>query len=89
MYFEAYSNSVRYFKDRYFTVTPLNKEVHAKICKKIVKLLYTCMDIFYNFWHHRHFFVECKSYVYSMSGKRTCRLYLGQARKKCGGAGIN
>lgn len=88
MYFEAYSNSMRYFKDRYFTVTPLNKEVHVKICKIIVKLPYTCMDIFSNFWHHSHFFVESKFYVYSMSGKRTCRLHLGSPRKKYGGASI-
>lgn len=32
-FLENYSDNVKHLKDRFFLVTPLNKEAHAKICK--------------------------------------------------------
>lgn len=48
-YFDAYSDSVRYFKDQYFLFTPLNEEAHAKICDIDVGPQYTCTNIFSKF----------------------------------------
>lgn len=31
-YFEVYYDSMRHFKDKFFLLTPLNKEAHVKVC---------------------------------------------------------
>lgn len=55
---------MNHFKDKFFLVTPLHEDSHAKIFVIETELEYRCMNLFCKFLSHGHFLMGNKLYVY-------------------------